>query len=121
MRRSFIRFTHRADILSKSSVTNDTGQKRASWSMAHEGAPCFATPAGMRATVRVTPTAEQSDWVTLFLPTEIDINYGSRVQNIRYKDENLYNRIFEIHQIDPAPSFSGKKMYQIVTLKSVIE
>jgi hypothetical protein len=118
---SFIRFTHKADILQKTFQTNDVGQRLPTWSIWHKDAACFATPAGMRATIRVTPTAEQSEWVTLFLPVALEIDYGCRVQNIRYKNISMYQSLFDVHQIDPAPSFSGKPMYYIVTLKSVIE
>lgn len=118
---SFIRFTHTADILSKNFQTNDAGQRLPIWSVVTKDAPCFATPAGMRATIRVTPTAEQSDWITLFLPVSTEITYDHRVQDIKYKNIYMYKNFFDVHQIDPAPSFTGKPMYYIVTLKSVIE
>lgn len=120
-RSSFIRFTHTADILKKTFQTNDTGQRFPTWSVLQEDAACFATPAGMRATIRVTPTAEQSDWVTLFLPVSTDISYDCRVRDIKYKNYFMYKGLYEVHQIDPAPSFTGKPMYYIVTIKSVIE
>lgn len=120
-RRGFIRFTHRADILSKTYATNDTGQRFPQWSVSTQDASCFATPAGMKASIRITPTAEQSSWISFFLPINVEINYDSRVKNIRYKNEVIYNGLYEVHQIDPAPSFSGKPMYYIITLKSVIE
>jgi hypothetical protein len=119
--RSFIRFSHRADILSKTFVTNDTGQRQAQWSTTSESAPCFATPAGMRASIRITPTAEQSSWISFFLPLNVEISFDSRVKDIRYKNEIIYPGLYEVHQIDPAPSFSGKPMYYTITLKSVIE
>lgn len=120
-RSSFIRFTHTADILSKSFQTNDAGQRLPTWSVLQSNAPCFATPAGMRATIRVTPTAEQSDWITLFVPISVDINYDCRIKNIKYKNIFMYEGLFDIHQIDPIPSFTGKPMYYTLTLKSVIE
>jgi hypothetical protein len=120
-RSSFIRYTHRADILRKTFQTNDTGQRVPTWSVLHNDTPCFATPAGMRATIRVTPTAEQSDWITLFLPISTEIGYDYRVKDIKYKNSFMYQGTFDVHQIDPAPSFTGKPMYYIVTIKSVIE
>lgn len=120
-RRSFIRFTHKADILSKTFSTNDTGQRFPVWSMTHENAECFATAAGMRATIRITPTTEQADWITLFLPYDTAIAYGSRIKDISYKSEIIHAGTYEVQQIDPAPSFSGRPMYNVLTIKSVIE
>jgi hypothetical protein len=118
---SFIRFVHNADIVHKTYVTNDTGQRLPTWSTKYNNTPCFATPAGFRASIRTSPTVEQSDWITMFLPINIEISYDSRVRDIKYKNITMYSGLYEIHQIDPAPGFTGKPIYYAVTLKSVIE
>ena len=117
----FIRFVYKCQVLSKTSTANDTGQRLATWSVQDSNSPCYATPASMRASIRVTPTTEQGDWLTFYIPSKTQINYGTRIANIKYRDKILYAGPYEVQDIKGMNGFSGNIEYYELSLKRVIE
>jgi hypothetical protein len=75
----------------------------------------------MRASIRVTPTAEQGDFLTFYVPEAANITYGSRVRGIKRRDKIIFAGPYEVQDIKPMVGFSGSVEYQEITLKKVIE
>ena len=122
-KRTSLRFTHTIDIYSKTTTENDVGQFFASWTVNQTGQICYFTPSGSAASIRVTPTIEEADYYTIILPHDADIDYGSRIYNVRARgsQELLYDGPFQIWQIDKHVSYSGKVQFLQVKVKTVIE
>lgn len=128
IRRTFFRSPHTCDIQNKITYTNSTGQRMADWATSQEDVPCSLVPAGTRSSLRVTPTTEERDWITMTFPHDCVLSYNSRVINIRHKFqktgkvEYLYpGTTFEVAQIDRPVGYTGRVLYLNVHLKSVIE
>ncbi len=85
--------------------------------------PCSVSMSGTSASNRVAPTAEEADWITLFLPHDCQVDYKSRIVNVKQKlkNEMIFDGPFEVKQIDKALSFDGLVLYLVVTAKGVIE
>lgn len=83
----FMKFRHKADIYDKSTVVTPTGQKKASWSLGDADVKCDYIPRW--GNVKVAPTSEQSDMVTLFFDSDAGIDYGKRIYNIKDKFGNV--------------------------------
>jgi len=113
---------NQCDIQTKIIRTNDTGQRVAIWSTETPNQRCGLAPAGSAASIRVAPTTEQADYITLFFPHNTKLNYQSRIVNVRSRGgELVYEGPFEVRQIDKPISMSGKVTYLNVIAKSVIE
>lgn len=114
---------NRVDIYEKVTTENDTGQYVATWQAAYESVKCSVTPAGSAASIRVSPTAEEADYITMMLPYDTDISYTSRLYNISnlYGDV-VYPGVYQVIQIDrQMSSTTGRVEYLQLKLKSVIE
>jgi hypothetical protein len=120
-RSSFIRYTHLADVLTKTSSTNDVGQKMPTWSTKYKNLKCFAVSSFSSADIRVNPTIEQAVLLTFYVPYDIDIDFSSRVQNIRFRKQVIFDGFFEVDDIKIAVGYIGKPQYKEITLKQVIE
>lgn len=121
-KRSNIIMNVRCDIQTKTTYTNDTGQKIAGWVTTGHSLPCGFAPSGNAASIRAFPTAEWGDYVTLFLPHDTEINYQSRVVDIKnVNNEIIYSGPFEVREITKPISFSGKVQYLTVILRNVYE
>jgi len=116
-----MRLRHRCEILTKSHQTNDTGQRMPTWSVLYSNYKCFATPSSMRASIRVSPTIEQGDYLTFYLPPEANVSFSTRIQNIRYRNNVIYDGPYEIQDIKPMTGFSGAVQHQEILLKRVVE
>ena len=123
MSRSFINFSHRVDLYQKGYTVNDTGQRKPSWTLIGSQIKCFFTPSGANTRIRLNPTMEESDTYTMFFPHDIELTYGSRLENIKTWDgELIYSGPLQIDQIDKQVSqLSGKIQYLQVKVKTVIE
>ena len=121
--RTFYRLIHKCDILSKSVITNPSGQKKPTWTNTLSGQRCFVAQSGTAASIRSAPTIEGGDWISMILPYDIDIEYGSRVENIVHylTGEVIYTGVFQVMEISNQTSFTGRVQHRVVTLKSVIE
>lgn len=120
-RSSYMRFRHRCEILSKTVKTNDTGQKMPSWSVVYAEHKCFATPSSMRASIRVSPTIEQGDYLTFYVSPDTNLDFSTRVRNIRYRSDIIYAGPYEVQDVKPMTGFSGAVQHQEVLLKKVVE
>lgn len=121
-KRSNIVMANQCDIQTKITRVNDTGQRVAIWSTDTSNQRCGLAPAGSAASIRVAPTTEEADYITLFFPHTAKVDYQSRIVNIRSKGgELIYDGPFEIRQIDKPLSMSGKVTYLNVIAKSVVE
>lgn len=113
---------HRVTILKRSTANNDMGQRKATWAVDVENVPCFSTPSGASASIRTQPTVEQSDYLTIYLPHDTDIQYTSRLRNIQtVSGDVIYSNDYQVIQIDKQISFTGKVQYLQITAKSVVE
>lgn len=122
-RRDFIRMQHKIDIYSKSTVANDMGQHKATWTLKKTGQRIGYTPATRSTAIRIAPSIEQADFYTFYFPHNVGLNYNCRLKNLRsfIKNEVVDPGWFEIIQISQAISFSGRIMYLQVTAKNVVE
>lgn len=120
-RSSYVRFRHRCDILSKTFKTNDTGQKMPTWSVLYSDRRCFATPSSMRASIRVVPTTEQGDYLTFYVTPDTEIAYGTRVKDIKYKNEVIYEGPYEVQDVKKMTGFTGAVQFIEILLKRVVE
>lgn len=122
VKRTFFRFVHKCDVYDKSSTVNDTGQRKPQWTARTVGQECFYTPSGSSALIRTSPTMEEGDYLTVQFPHDAVISYGSHVSNIRdHTGEVIKAGPYEVKQIDDHVSFTGRKEFMSVILKSVIE
>lgn len=121
--RNFIRFVHRVDIYDKVTVTNDMGQKSASWVLSDQSVPCLYVRAGSSTGIRIAPTTDEADYYLVYFDHNVNIDYNSRLRDIRTKigGEVLSNDWIQVVQIDKEISFTGKVQYLQLKVKSVIE
>ena len=121
--RNFVRFVHKVDIYHKVTVTNDMGQEKALWSIAHQDVPCYYVRAGSSTGIRIAPTTEESDYYLVYFNHDAPIDYGTRLKDVRTRVEGelVNSEWIQIVQIDKEFSFSGKVQYLQVKVKSVIE
>lgn len=123
MSRSFMRMIHKVDLYTKGSTTNDTGQKRGSWSLYSQDVKCFFTPSGSSTNIKLNPTMEEADWYTMYFEHDAPVDYGTRLENLTTFDgEVIYAGPLQVMQIDKhvAP-MSGKVQYLQLRVKTVIE
>jgi len=121
--RNFIRFVHRVDIYDKVTVTNDMGQKSASWVLSDQSVPCLYVRAGSSTGIRIAPTTDEADYYLVYFDHNVNIDYNSRLRDIRTKigGEVLSSDWIQVVQIDKEISFTGKVQYLQLKVKSVIE
>lgn len=114
---------HKVDLYEKSIEENDTGQSFATWYLSEEEIRCFVTPSGSAASIRVSPTAEEADYLTVMLPYDTNVSYTTRFDNFsNLYGETIYPGIFQVIQIDRHVSaITGRVEYLQLKLKSVIE
>jgi len=121
IRSSFMRLTHRCTISSKSFQTTDVGQKMPFWSRKYSNHPCYMAPASMKASIRVAPTSEEGDYFAFYVDKRTEIEYQSRIENVKYKKEVLYPGPFEVQDIKLMTGFTGAPLYKRILLRKVIE
>lgn len=118
-----ISYVHLCDIYSKEVVESESGQKQPEWTLEVEGQICWNVP--QKATVRVNPTSEQADKIILFLPITANIEYDSRIENLRTRFgvciPTLEEKSFEVKEIRPFSNFIGKPIHLQVKAESIIE
>lgn len=121
--RNFIRFAHKADIYDKVTIDNDMGQKKAIWNPSFENVPCLNVKTGPSTSIRFSPTIDEADYYTIYFNHNVQIDYGSRITNIKTRngDELISDKWFQVIEIDKEISFSGKIQYLEIKIKSVIE
>lgn len=123
-KRSNIRFLHTVDIYEKITTENDTGQLFSTWTVVEQDKPCFYTPSGAATSIRVSPTAEEAEYYTILLPHDSDINYTSRLYNVkdRLTGEVIDAGPLQVWQINKHVStFSGRVQFLSIKSKTVIE
>ncbi len=122
-RRNFIRFVHRVDIYDKITITNDMGQKNASWVLSDQSVPCHYVRAGSSTGIRIAPTTDEADYYLVYFDHDVNVNYNSRLKDIKTKigGEVLSSDWIQVVQIDKEISFGGKVQYLQLKVKSVIE
>ena len=120
--KNFIRFLHKADIYTKTSLRNEMGQMKATWNISYQNVPCLYTPAGSSTGIRISPTSDEADYFSIYFNPDVDITYGSRIRNISTKNrgEIIDPNWYQIIQINREISFSGKVQYIQLKVKSVI-
>lgn len=119
-RRTMLRYPHKADLYEKTVTVQPSGQRLASWTIAQEKAPCQYAPD--RTYIRVNPTAEETDKVIFFLPAQVDVDYGYRIQNVVDKKGNvIFDGPFEVVAILQFPGYGGKLHHHLVKAELVIE
>lgn len=121
VRSSYMRYTHTAELLNKTTATNDTGQRMPVWSVVTSSLRCFASPSSMKASLRVTPTIEQGDFLTFYAGPEESINYSSRIRNIKKNNKIIFAGPYEVQDIKNMIGFTGGVQYKEITLKLVVE
>jgi hypothetical protein len=116
--------SHRVDIYEKDTVENDTGQLMADWILSISEQRCFFTPAGAAASIRISPTMEEADYLTMIFPHDCPISYGTRLYNLKSGtgDEVYYEGPLQVVQIDKHVSpVTQKVQFLQVKVKTVIE
>jgi hypothetical protein len=113
-------FAHRCDIWAKTQTANRAGQLAASWSIESSRIKCHYIP--RVAVTRTKPTAEETETVTIFLPPDTEVAYGSRLYNIVDRYGNVIEEgPMEINAILKQPGFGGKIHHLALKAKRVIE
>jgi hypothetical protein len=119
-KRSMLRYPHKVDLYEKTTTTQASGQKLASWTLSQERTPCQYAPD--RTYIRVNPTAEETEKVIFFLPASATIDYGYRLQNVVDRKNNvIFPGPFEIVTILSFPGYGGKLHHYLVKAELVIE
>lgn len=118
--RSMLRYPHKADLYVKTYVVQDSGQKLPTWTIDQEGMSCHYTPD--RTSVRVNPTAEETEKVILFLPAKAVVDYTYRIRDIRDRQGTvILPGPFEVVKILTFPGYGGKVHHYYLQLETVIE
>lgn len=116
----YLRLNHRADIHSKTTVTNAAGQKKPTWTASATSVKCIFV--ARYAMVRTSPTYEERETINFFFPNDTTINYDSRIYNVKDRLGNVLDAgPFEIIAIIKQPGFTGKLHHYFVTARRVIE
>jgi hypothetical protein len=111
---------HRADIYNKTAVVSASGQKKPNWSLGFSDIQCHFIP--RRATVRLQPTYDETEHVTLFFQSTAPVDYGKRIYNVKDKFGNIIEAgPMEIVAVLKHPGYTGKIRHIFVTAKRVIE
>jgi hypothetical protein len=113
-------FNQRLDIWKKTQTKNNAGQLSATWAIESSRVKCHHIP--RVAVTRTKPTAEETETVTIFVPNDTVINYGSRIYNIVDRYGNLIEAgPLEVDSILRQPGFGGKIHHIALKAKRVIE
>lgn len=119
MSRSWIRFIHKVDILTKQTSSTSSGQRLASWVKTGETDCSFAPN---RTNIRVAPTTEEKDIDMIFFPHNADITYETRLENLRDRRGNLiYDGQLQVVSIKKPVGYQGRVNHLQVRVESVIE
>lgn len=120
MRRSMLRFPHKADIYEKTYEVQPSGQRKPTWVLSQEGMQCQFNPD--RTSIRVNPTSEETEKVIVYLPADAVFDYTSRIQDIRdRKGTVILAGPFEVVKILSFPGYGGRLHHYYVQLETVIE
>ena len=123
LNRSFIRFNNRVDIYSQTYLTNDMGQKVASWNLTEQAIKCLYLADRASAGIRITPNQTEANYFLFYFNYDAPIDYGLRLKNVTnsLRNETIEDSWLQIIQIDKEMSYSGKVQYFSIRAKSVIE
>lgn len=118
-----MRYPHRVDILEKDTITNQAGQKVASWSVAVANQKCYYIPS--RALIRVTPSAEETEKIMIFFPSDAPIDFTTRFSNLHDYSGNefphLVGKTFEVVEINHFSNYRGKPHHIQCRVETVTE
>lgn len=119
---TFLRFVHRCDVYSRTTVVNAAGQKASTFAIQQASVPCeFQNGSSER---RIAPYVDNVDQFQLIIPKNYIsyFIYPSRIKNIvdRYGTV-IYPGDFEIINVDKKTGFNGKVTHVIVSIQLVVE
>lgn len=119
---TYLRFTHRCDIYSRTSTVSAAGQRVPTFTAQKTSVPCeFQSGSSER---RVSPYTDNIDQYQLVVPKDYVsyFQYPSRVKNIKDRYGNLIEAgDFEVINIERKTGFNGKVTHIIVSLQLVVE
>jgi len=115
-----MKMAHRVDVYSKSVASSSSGQRVASWTLLDSNVKCVFAPG--RTNVRVIPTTEQSDIDTMFFEHDANVDYGTRLYNLRdIKGGVIKAGPLEVVSIQIPTGYQGRTNHLQVRVESVIE
>jgi hypothetical protein len=117
-----LRMPHRVDVLTMERNTQPSGQREASWHT-QEHVKCYYVP--HRATIRVSPTSEETEKIMLFFNSNVPIDFKTRFANLTDRDGNVFphleGKTFEVISMNHFSNYSGKPHHIQVVVETVIE
>lgn len=121
-RKNNLRYPHRVDVYSSEREEQPSGQRKLVWTL--DGTVrCQYVP--HRATVRTSPTAEETEKVMFFINDDSLIDFKTRLGNLRDRNGNefphLIGKTFEIVQINHFSNYAGKPHHVQIIAETVIE
>jgi hypothetical protein len=121
-RRNNLRMPHRIDIMSMERITSPSGQKEASWNL-EKRIKCYYVP--HRATIRVSPTSDETEKIMIFVPSDAPIDFKTRMENLTDRKGNAFPHLeekkFEVISMNHFSGYGGKPHHIQVVIETVIE
>jgi len=118
-----MRFPHRIDVLAKTTVKNQAGQRLAEWNVEKSNQICHFVPS--RANIRISPTAEETEKIMMFVPADAPIDFQTRLSNIHDRSGSLFPHLegkeFEVIEMNHFSNYRGKPQHIQCRLETVIE
>ena len=117
---TYITFRHKADIYAQTRIVSNSGQKKATWQIETSSQKCDFLP--KYSNIRIRPTQEDMDTITMYFPSEAILTTDKRVYNIVDRfNQTIDNGPFEIVGIDRETGFTGALHHYVCRLKRVVE